>query len=150
MIKLKRTDSKNQDFVELAKLLNSYLKVKDGDEHDFYNQYNSIDMLNHVVVAYDNDKPVGCGAFKAYNNESVEVKRMFTYPKFRSKGIASKILKELENWSKEIGYKSCVLETGKRQTEAVAFYTKMNYEVMPNYGQYIGIDNSLCFKKILS
>ena len=59
------------------------------------------------------------------------------------------ILNELETWAKELGYEKTVLETVKRQTEAVALYNKSGYKVIPNYGQYIGVDNSICFEKIL-
>ena len=48
MIKLVRTNSENQDFVSLVQSLNDYLKIVDGDEHAFYNQYNNIDILKHV------------------------------------------------------------------------------------------------------
>ena len=149
MIKLVRTNSKNEDFINLVQSLNDYLKIVDGEEHSFYSQYNNIDVLNHVVIAYSNETPIGCGAFKAYNNDDVEIKRMYTNPDFRSKGFASEILKELEKWSKELSFKACVLETGKRQKEAVSFYKKMNYSIIPNYGQYKNIANSLCFKKVL-
>lgn len=150
MIKIVRTTHKNKDFVSLVDSLNTYLKMVDGDDHQFYHQYNGIDLLNHVVVVYKNNEAVGCGAYKEYNSNSTEIKRMFTKPNFRGAGIASKILEELENWSKEEGYNSCVLETGKEQIDAVSFYKKMRYKIIPNYGQYKNIDNSICFKKNLS
>ncbi|WP_299123960.1 GNAT family N-acetyltransferase [uncultured Winogradskyella sp.] len=149
MIKLIRTNSENKDFILLVKQLDAYLKITDGDEHNFYNQFNSIATLNHVVIAYLDNNPVGCGAFKEFNKTSVEIKRMFTSTETRGKGIATRILKKLENWASEIGFLSCVLETGIRQTEAVQFYKKNLYKTIPNYGQYIGIENSLCFEKIL-
>lgn len=149
MIKLIRTDSDNKDFIELVHSLNSYLKIIDGEEHDFYNQYNNIDVLKHVVVAFLDNTPCGCGAFKAFNGESTEIKRMFTKPEFRGQGIASNILNELELWSRELNYKACILETGKRQNEAVAFYRKMNYQEISNFGPYANVENSICFKKIL-
>ncbi|WP_298497272.1 GNAT family N-acetyltransferase [uncultured Algibacter sp.] len=149
MIKLIRTNSENKDFINLVKSLNDYLKIVDGDEHDFYNQYNNIDVLKHVVVAYKNDTPIGCGAFKAFDETSTEIKRMFTKTDSRGMGVASNILIELEKWSKELCFKACILETGKRQKEAVSFYKKMKYNIIPNYGQYKNIANSLCFKKTL-
>lgn len=149
MIKLVRTNSENSDFIDLVKQLDAYLKITDGDEHDFYNQFNSIDKLNHTVVAYLENQPVGCGAFKEFDKTSVEVKRMFTSSEARGKGIATLILKELEDWAAELNYSSCVLETGIRQVEAVQFYKKNLYNIIPNYGQYIGVENSLCFEKFL-
>ena len=150
MIEIKRTHSDNLDFIALEDSLNAYLKVKDGAEHDFYNQYNNIDVLKHVVVVYLNNRPVAFGAFKTFNENSVEVKRMYTDETVRGQGLASKVLFELEKWAKELDYSSTILETGKRQIEAVSFYKKTGYYVVPNYGQYIGIDNSVCFKKDLT
>lgn len=147
MIKLIRTNSENIDFINLVQKLDDYLTIVDGEDHDFYNQYNNIDVLKHVVIAYLNKVPVGCGAFKAFDKSSVEIKRMFVNPENRSKGIASKILKELELWGNELGFKSCILETGKRQIEAVKFYKKNSYNLIPNFGQYKDVANSLCFKK---
>lgn len=146
-MKIIRTNSENIDFINLVKQLDSYLKITDGDEHDYYNQFNNIDVLQHVVVAYFNDVAVGCGAFKKFDNSSVEIKRMYVSETYRKQGIANQILKELENWAKQIGYKKCILETGKRQTEAVHFYHKCDYKVIPNYGQYKGMKNSICFEK---
>lgn len=149
MIKLVRTHSENQDFINLVKELDAYLKITDGDEHDFYNQFNSISVIKHVVVCYYNDEPVGCGAFKELSQSSVEIKRMFTTEDARGKGIATAILTELEDWAQELKYTSTVLETGIRQVEAVQFYKKNLYKIIPNYGQYQDVENSLCFEKIL-
>jgi GNAT superfamily N-acetyltransferase len=145
-----RTDSENPDFKSLVKALDAYLKITDGDEHDFYNQFNNIDVIKHTVVAFENDKAVGCGAFKTFDDTSVEIKRMYTKPEARKLGVASTILLELESWAKEMGFESAVLETGTRQIEAVNFYRKNGYDVTPNYGQYENVLNSLCFKKMLS
>ena len=115
----------------------------------FYDQYNNIDVLKNVVLAYDDETILGCGAFKKYSKDSVEIKRMFTNPESRGEGIASKILTELEIWAKELNYQSCILETGVVMLDAVGFYTKMGYQVIPNYGQYAGMELSCCFKKVL-
>lgn len=149
MLKIVRTDSKNPDFINLVKSLDSYLEITDGDEHDFYNQFNNIDVLKHAIVAYKNNTAVACGAFKPFDDSSVEIKRMFTKPECRGQNIAGKLLQELETWAFELGYKNSVLETGKRQIEAVQFYNKSGYNVIKNYGQYKNMANSLCYKKEL-
>mgnify|MGYP003516637555 CR=1 FL=1 len=148
-MKTLRTTSEDPDFQKLVKQLDAYLAVMDGEEHAFYHQYNKIDMLKNCIVIFDNDEAVTCGAIKEFDSKSMEVKRMFTLPEKRGKGLASKILTELETWTKELGYEKTFLETGKRQTEAIALYNKCGYKVIPNYGQYIGIDNSICFEKKL-
>jgi len=147
MIELIRTDSTNKDFIELVKHLDADLLVRDGKEQSFYAQFNKIDMIKNVVVAYRANKPVGCGAMKEFSENTMEIKRMFTLPEQRGEGIATKILTELEKWAKELGYEKCVLETGKRQPEAIGLYKKNGYKSIPNYGQYVGIENSVCFEK---
>ncbi len=149
-MQLLKTNSNNADFILLLQLLDKDLAIRDGDEHAFYIQYNGITLIKHVIVAYKNDKAVACGAIKAFNNDSMEVKRIYTLPESRGSGIASTILKALEIWAAELGYKTCVLETGKKQPEAIALYQKSGYEITPNYGQYIGIENSICFMKNLN
>jgi putative acetyltransferase len=147
MTKIIRTDSASENFVMLAKLLDKELAERDGDEHSFYAQYNKIDMINNVVIAFEKDKPVGCGAIKKFSLEIMEIKRMYTLIEYRGFGIATKVLIELEKWAKELSYKKCILETGKKQPEAISLYTKSGYKVIPNYGQYAGVENSLCFEK---
>ncbi|MGA8264208.1 MAG: GNAT family N-acetyltransferase [Ignavibacteriaceae bacterium] len=147
MISLLRTNSENTDFVELVKLLDADLAIRDGKEHSFYAQYNKIDNIKYVVIAYDNSKPVGCGAIKGYSQDTMEIKRMYTLPKERGKRIATKILIELEKWAHELSYKRYILETGKKQPEAISLYERNEYKIIPNYGQYVGMENSVCFEK---
>lgn len=149
MIKLTRTNSENKDFINLVKKLDTYLKITDGDEHEFYNQFNNIDVLKNVIVIHVDDVAVGCGAIKKFDVNSIEIKRMYVAENYRGTGIAQKIITAIEIWAKELGYTKCVLETGKRQVEAVKFYHKCNYKVIPNYGQYITMENSICFEKAL-
>jgi GNAT superfamily N-acetyltransferase len=157
MIKITRNNSEHVDFIKLVKELDAYLKIMDGDEHDFYNQFNNIDVLKNVVVFYVDTEinsaqvkvAVGCGAIKKFDETSVELKRMFVSLEKRGLGIAQKILTELEVWAKELGFKSCILETGKRQVEAVGLYKKCNYKIISNYGQYKEMENSICFQKNL-
>jgi putative acetyltransferase len=150
MISILRTDSDHQDFVALVRLLDAHLAVLDGAEHAFYAQYNKIDKIRHVLLAYDADRAVACGAIREYAPGSMEVKRMFTLPEYRGRGIAGQVLTGLEAWAAELSYEKCILETGKRQPDAIALYTKHGYHQIPNYGQYAGLDNSLCFEKFLA
>jgi putative acetyltransferase len=149
MIRLLRTNSDNRDFIELVKCLDADLADRDGKDHLFYTQFNKIDTIKFAVVAYENGKPVACGAIKEFSPEIMEVKRMYTLPESRGKGISSKVLGELEKWATELSCKKCILETGKKQPEAIGLYKKNGYEVIPNYGQYAGIENSVCFEKDL-
>lgn len=147
MITLVRTSSDSPEFIGLVKLLDAELSIRDGEEHSFYAQFNKIDTIRHAVVAYENGKPVGCGAIKAYSSEVMEVKRMYVCPEQRKKGIAAAILSELERWAVELSCRKCVLETGRKQPEALALYARHGYKQVENYGQYAGVENSICFEK---
>ena len=150
MVKIIRTSSKNSDFINLVKELDAYLAITDGDDHDFYDQYNKLDTIKHVIVVYKDDEVVGCGAIKRFDDYAVEIKRMYTKPERRGEGIAKMIMQKLEAWARELNYERCILETGERQVEAVRFYDKVGYKRMENYGQYEGVENSLCFEKRLN
>ncbi len=147
MIKIIRTDSNHPDFIRLVKLLDGDLAIRDGEDHAFYAQFNKIDHIKHVVLAYIDNKACACGAIKAYDKSSMEVKRMYTLNEFRGQGLASKILKELELWTSELDYQKCILETGIKQPEAIALYKKSGYVIIPNYGQYAEVEDSICFMK---
>ena len=150
MTTFNRTDSTNADFQNLVVLLDKDLQIRDGDQHSFYDQFNKIQMIRNVVVCYIDNKPIGCGAFKEYDQDKVEIKRMFVLPDFRGKGIGLDILKELEIWASELNYPECVLETGKKQPEAISLYIKAGYKIIKNYGQYENIENSVCMLKAIS
>lgn len=145
-MKLVRTTSNNPDFKKLSALFDEYLVDIDGEERDFFAFYNNV-QLDNVLVVYENETAVGCGGFKKFDENTAEIKRMFVHPDQRGKGIASRILSELESWAKEQGFTSYILETSPKLTNAVALYKKTGYHLIPNFGQYIGVENSICMKK---
>lgn len=147
MISVQRTTSDNPDFEKLVLQLDAYLAIVDGDDHAFYAQYNKSNSLKNALICYENGNAIGIGAYKEYDAETAEMKRMFTLAEHRGKGIATKILTELELWAKEENYKTAILETGFLQVDAIALYKKMGYEIIENFGQYEGVENSICMKK---
>ena len=146
---LLRTNQRNPAFQQLVAQLDAELAIRDGDDHAFYHQFNGIARLDHVVLLFENNLAVGCGAFKIRHDKQVEIKRMFVVPAARNKGYAAAILNALERWAAELGFGEAILETGKAQIEALAFYPKQGYTVRPNFPPYTGIVNSVCFKKTL-
>ena len=147
---LSQTNQTSKDFQQLVALLNAELAIRDGDDHAFYHQFNGIESLDHVIVAYNKGQAVGCGAFKARNKQQVEIKRMFVLTAARKKGYATAILKALETWAAEIGFSEAILETGKAQIEALSFYPKQGYVIIPNFAPYENIKNSVCFQKFFN
>ena len=149
MIKIIRTNSHNVDFQTLVQHLDKDLFERYGDDQSFFDQFNKLDNIHHVVVGYRDELAVGCGAIKHYQNKTVEVKRMYVVPDARGQGIALQILHELEQWAKELSFDSCILETGVAQPEAIRLYEKAGYKIIPNFDQYVGNESSVCMKKIL-
>lgn len=144
-----RVTSESGDFQLLVQQLDAYLAIINGDNHSFFNQYNQINHLKNCIVVYANNEPIACGAMKIFDDETMEIKRMYVKENHRGKGVAKFVLAALEQWAKEIGKKACVLETSKTMLDAVALYKGFDYLRIPNYGQYIGVEVSICFKKIL-
>ena len=142
-----RTTSEDADFRNLIQLLDEELALRDGDLHPFYARFNRLEGIRHVVVFYSDGAPVGCGALRQFDDDTVAIKRMFVRAEFRGKGIGAEILKELESWAAELGYSESILETGKKQPEAIRLYQKSGYETIPNFGQYANTENSTCMKK---
>lgn len=149
MIEIKRTNSNDIHFQNLVRQLDGDLKNFYNDEQSIYEEYNKIDEIKYVIVAYEEGEPVGCGAIKEYSESIMEVKRMFVPPTKRGKGIASIILNGLESWSNELNIKTCILETLKTKPDAIRLYEKNGFKIIPNFGQYENLENSLCFEKIL-
>jgi putative acetyltransferase len=149
MITINRTETSDPDFLGLVQLLDADLAERDGDDHAFYAQLNQTAFLAHAIVAYWQGVAVGSGALKPFADGMMEVKRMYTLPPYRGRGIAKTVLAALEAWAAEMGSHKCVLETGQNQPEALAMYAKQGYQRIPNYGQYADVPNSVCFEKAL-
>jgi len=144
-----RTTADNADFRALVQLLDQDLRVRNGEADAFYAQYNKLDHIRYAVVAYLDGEAVGCGAIKEFTPQQMEVKRMYVRSAHRGQGAAPAVLAELEQWARELGYAYCVLETGLMNPEAIRLYDKSGYQRIPNYGQYAGVESSVCMQKAL-
>ena len=145
------TDGSSLDFMELCHELDDFLNELVGGEENRaeYILYNQLDDIHNVIVAYDDDIPVGSVSFKKYDDECAEVKRVFVKEEYRNKGIANELMELLENTAREQGYRYLILESGKPLVAAMALYRKIGYKVIPNYGQYKDMPDSICMKKKL-
>lgn len=149
-IKLKRTTNSDPDFQTLVIALDADLRNRYGEIMDVYDIHNVIEQLDTVVIAYLENIAVGCGCFKGYDTESVEMKRIFVRADARGKGISTLILNELEDWARELGFMNAVLETGSKQKEAIGLYQKNGYKEIPKYEPYVDLPDSICFRKEFS
>lgn len=147
MINIVFTDSSHTDFLHLSNELEQELYERDGDLADINYELNKIEWMKNVIVLYDNDEAVAAGALSPYDADSVEIKRMYVTPSHRRKRLASMILSALEEKAKEEGFWGIILETGRNQPEAIAFYLRHGYVETDRFGKYTNSSNSVCFKK---
>jgi GNAT superfamily N-acetyltransferase len=86
-----------------------------------------------LLLATHNDAPAGCVAFRALENETCEMKRMFVYPKFHGLGIGLALAKHIIARARQIGFKSMLLDTSIRQKEAQGLYRRLGFQVVSPY-----------------
>lgn len=149
-VNLTRTDYTNQDFQNLVVELDKELWERYQEKEAEYEKFNKTVGINNVVVLFLDDKPAGCGCFKKYDEETVEIKRMFVANAYRNKGLGGMIVHELESWALSLGYRYTVLETAIRQPEAIHLYKKLGYVEIEKYGPYVGMEESICMRKPIS
>jgi ribosomal protein S18 acetylase RimI-like enzyme len=149
-IKVLRTSRENSDFIHLIELLDEDLVERYGVLQKQFDPHNKVDSIRDVVIIQKDNMPVACGAFKEYDPNTIEIKRIFVIKEHRNQGLARLLVKTLEEMAREKGYKYAVLETGIGQPEAIGLYQKLGYERIQNYEPYIGNSYSVCMKKELS
>ncbi|SDN04736.1 Ribosomal protein S18 acetylase RimI [Paenibacillus sp. yr247] len=151
MISIRRTSAENPDFCSLIELLDKDLWNRYPETQQNFTAFNVVKLDAKVIVAYDDDRAVGCGCFREIGNKTiVEIKRMYVKEEVRGKGIAKSILIELEKWAIEEGRNSAILETGINQPEAISLYKKLGYEQIEKYEPYVNSNDSICMGKELS
>ncbi len=145
------TDGGSRDFIGLCRELDAYLNELVGGEENRaqYLPYNQLEGIHDVVLAYDGGRPVGCAGFQRYDGECAEVKRVYVRKEYRGLGISKEIMKRLEQKAKQKGYSFLILESGEPLVEAMALYRRIGFQVIPNYGQYQDMPESVCMKKKL-
>ena len=88
------------------------------------------------LVAEVDGVPAGCGAWRAVEPGTVEVKRVYVEPGYRRRGLAKVLMTALEDSAARAGYGSVVLSTGDRQPEALELYSGLGYRPVVGYGIY--------------
>ena len=74
---------------------------------------------------------------------------MYVFKALRRRGYAQLLLRALETWGAELGFKKALLETGKGQPEAIRLYRKCGFTIIDNYGPYQNMENSVCMEKTI-
>ena len=133
----------------LIRLLDHELWNELKEDQATYDPHNKVPDIDTALVIYLNDEPVAIGCFREYDKTTAEIKRMFVKKEHRGKGLSKRILDELEKWAAEKGYQFAILETSIHFAVAKNLYQTNGYSVIPNYGVYEGLPESVCMKKKL-
>lgn len=145
-----KAEGTNPDFIELCMELDETLNGINGKENQAkFKQHNTLEFIHDVILVYDLDTVIGCCSYKLYDDETVEVKRVYLKPAYQGKGIAKEMLRRLEADARIAGFRYAVLETNAKFTSAVGLYTKSGYKVIPKYGPYVDLAESICMSKKL-
>ena len=152
MTEFVRTDGKNEDFIENCRLLDMDLDRRVGRQikREKYQKFNQLDEIQEAIVVYEDQKPAGGGAIRKYDDETVELKRVFVHNEYQGRGIGSRLVSLLMEWAAELGYQRMILETGELLAESCAVYKKLGFGVIPNYGPYADMPESLCMARDLN
>jgi GNAT superfamily N-acetyltransferase len=100
------------------------------------------------VVAWADEKAIGCGAVRLIDDETAELKRMYIVPEYRRQGTAGAILRLLEDHARALGANRVVLETVIDPPGAVALYREAGYVEIPKFGPHVDSEISFCMGKI--
>lgn len=140
----------HSDLCYLVKKLDLFFEEKWGkDIADSYQDFHQLSKMAYAVVCYSDNMPIACGCYKIINPKTIEIKRMYVENKYRCQGIATFILKALEDHAIKQGYTIAELETGKDMLDNIKMYEKCGYQIVDNYDEFIGDDICVCMKKRL-
>lgn len=138
------------DFRLLAAKLDEYYFELVGDIQHRYADVNRPENMNALAVVYENDQPIACGAWKAIDGHTAELKRIYVLPTHRRKGAATMLIRALEANAAQAGYRNMILETATSTADSKNLYLSQGYVQMDYYGSPAGADNCLCFTKTLT
>ncbi len=151
LMHIEMTDANDARFQLLCGALDEHLNGALGKDtqRTFYNQYNkNYDMLA-VALAVKDSETFGCGAIKAHDTTTAELKRMFVLSAYRGKSVGKQIIRALENDARARGFERLILETGTALIPAQKRYLHEGFRIIENYGQYRGLATSVCMEKKL-
>lgn len=148
-LEFKESDGSNPEFAILCGRLDRKLDEIVGEkfQRSQYEQYNHRDNIHDIMIVYRGGEPVACGSFKMYDEEHAELKRIFVDPICQGIGLGAELIRRLEAKAKIKGYRYCILETGEPLAAACHIYKKAGYKVIPNYGQYAEMPESICMER---
>lgn len=148
--RIRWTDGNDIEFDEFHSITENYYNQLVGgpqNRQGFIPGNKSKDIKYAIIVYNDEDVPVACSGLKDHSNGDLEIKRVWVQPPFRGRHLATLMIKELEKFAKEHGYKRTVLMTRERMHTAISLYEHLGYKRIANYHPYEHMDDAVCYGK---
>ncbi len=145
------TNGENENFQNFYLVTEKYYSeiVGGRENRKAFIPYNISETIQDVLLAFIGEKCVGCAGMKKYSERDVEIKRVWVEPKFRGRGIASKMMTEIEKKAVQNGFEKTILQTREIMYDAVGLYRKLGYVKIENYPPYDKLDGAVCYAKNL-
>ncbi len=146
-MQIRQVTAQSEDFRALAAQLDAYYFTLVGDIQLKYAEPNRPENMNALLVAYAGETPVACGAWKTIDAETAELKRIYVLPEYRRQGVATAMIRALEDSIVSTGRRKLILETAVDTSSSHQLYLSLGYKLRDYYGSPAGADNCLCFHK---
>jgi GNAT superfamily N-acetyltransferase len=150
IVRAQLTDAFSRALIESlnAELTGAY--PEPGATHFGLDPADVCDGRGAFLVIYHDGNPVGCGAVRRLDPETAELKRMYVSPALRGRGLGRRLVAALEMEARALGVRRLILETGIRQSAALALYRATGFQSIPLYGEYLrSPETSICLGKVL-
>ena len=151
-LRVRRSDISSPEARALITTLNAELSAlypEQGATHFRLDADEVAEGRGVFLIAFVDGAPVGCGAVRRIAEGTGEIKRMFVRPEARGRGVGRALLMTLESEARRLGFARLLLETGVRQTEAIALYESAGFTSRVPFGEYAGSPLSVCMGKEL-
>jgi GNAT superfamily N-acetyltransferase len=85
------------------------------------------------IVGTVDGQAVCCGGVKRFDDRRCEIKKMYVVPELRGRGVARRLLHELEDRARGLGYELARLDTGPKQLSARRLYESEGYAEIEDF-----------------
>ena len=148
--RIRWTDGNDMEFEMFHAITENYYNQLVGgpQNRQLFVPGNQSKNVKYAMIVYSQeDVPIACSGLKEHGNGDVAIKRVWVQPPFRGHHIATLMIRELEIFAREHGYRRTVLMTRKRMDYAIRLYESLGYKRIENYPPYQHMDDAVCYAK---
>lgn len=114
-----------------------------GDDKVYYTRYSENENIESVWIAYEQDLPIGCVAYRKKSPDVGEVKRLFIKKEYRGRGISKQLFSVLKNHARSQGCRKLYLDTRITLEPAVSLYKSLGFDIIFQQGLYVQMEMTI-------